>query len=87
MWGFHIYLGGKKIFNEHVSDVTNKRLDDALRDCLPSSYRKHNIFFVSGHYVGPAVASAQHVDLSINWCLGDKDIEVVDSTTGLIIDG
>lgn len=87
IWGFRIYLGDRKNFNEHVSDVTNKRLDDALQDCLPSSYRKHNIFFVGGNYVGPAVASAQHADLSINWCLGDKDIEVVDSTTGLIIDG
>lgn len=87
MWGFYISSGGKKIFIEQVSGVTNKRLDDALQDSLPSSYRKHNISFVSGNYVGPAVASAQYTDLSINWCLGDKDIEVVDSTTGLIIDG
>lgn len=70
-----------------MSDVTNKRLDDALQDRLPSSYRKHSIVFVGGNYVGPAVASAQHAHLSINWCLGDKVIEVVDSTTGLIIDG
>lgn len=70
-----------------MSDITNKRLGDALQDLLPPSYKKHNIFFISGDYVGPPLASQQHDNLSINWCLGDKDIEVLDSTTGLIIDG
>lgn len=69
-----------------MSDITNKRLGDALQDLLPPSYKKHNIF-ISGDYVGPPVASPRHDNLSINWCLGDKDIEVLDSTSGLIIDG
>ncbi|KAM9348834.1 adenosine deaminase domain-containing protein 2 [Symphorus nematophorus] len=80
-------LGGQKHFNEEVSDITNKRLDDELEGVLPPSYKKHNIFLLCGDYVGPDVASPRHDDLSINWCLGDKDIEVLDSSTGLIVDG
>ncbi|XP_044077857.1 adenosine deaminase domain-containing protein 2 [Siniperca chuatsi] len=80
-------LGGQKLFNEEVSDITNKRLDDGLEDFLPPSYKKQNVFFLCGDYVGPVLTSPQHDDLSINWCLGDRDIEVLDSSKGLIIDG
>uniref|UniRef100_A0A3Q3WKQ3 A to I editase domain-containing protein n=1 Tax=Mola mola TaxID=94237 RepID=A0A3Q3WKQ3_MOLML len=73
-------LGSQKSFNEQVSDITNKRLGDALQHSLQPCYKKHNIIFLSGDYVGPTVASLQHNDLSINWCFGDKDIEVLDST-------
>lgn len=68
-------------------DITNKRLGDALQDFLPSPYKKHDIIFLSGQYIGPPAASPLHANLSVNWCLGDKDIEVLDSSTGLIIDG
>ncbi|XP_070700182.1 adenosine deaminase domain-containing protein 2 [Pempheris klunzingeri] len=80
-------LGGQRPFNEEVSDITNNRLYDGLEDILPPSYKKQNIFFLSGDYVGPVMTSPQHDDLSINWCLGDKDIEVLDSSKGFIIDG
>ncbi|XP_034746573.1 adenosine deaminase domain-containing protein 2 isoform X3 [Etheostoma cragini] len=79
-------LGGQKLSNVEVSDNTNMRLGDGWEDFLPPSYKKHNIIFICGHYVGPIVASPQHANLSINWCLGDKDIEVLDSSKGLIID-
>uniref|UniRef100_A0A3Q3X801 A to I editase domain-containing protein n=1 Tax=Mola mola TaxID=94237 RepID=A0A3Q3X801_MOLML len=69
-----------------VSDITNKRLGDALQHSLQPCYKKHNIIFLSGDYVGPTVASLQHNDLSINWCFGDKDIEVLDSSNGSIFD-
>ena len=82
-----VYPGGQKHFNKEVSDVTNKRLGDELVGFLPPSYKKHNIFFLCGDYVGPAVASPRHNDLSINWCLGDKDVEVLDSSKGFIVDG
>ncbi|XP_051258102.1 adenosine deaminase domain-containing protein 2 isoform X2 [Dicentrarchus labrax] len=80
-------LGGQNRFNEEVSDITNKRLGDSLEDVLLQSYKKHDIFFLCGDYVGPVVASPRHDDFSINWCLGDKDIEVLDSSKGFIIDG
>lgn len=82
-----VYLGGQKVLNEEVSDITNKRLGDGLGDFLPPSYKKHDIFFLCGDYVGPVLTSPRHDDLSINWCLGDKDIEVLDSSKGFIIDG
>ncbi|XP_044227569.1 adenosine deaminase domain-containing protein 2 isoform X1 [Thunnus albacares] len=80
-------LGGQKLLNEGVSDITNKRLGDGWEDLLPPSYKKHNIFFLCGDQVGPVVTSPRHDDLSINWCHGDKDIEVLDSTKGFIVDG
>ncbi|XP_071316461.1 adenosine deaminase domain-containing protein 2 [Trachinotus anak] len=80
-------LGGQMFSNEEVSDITNKRLGDGWEHFLPPSYKKHNIFFLCGDYVGPVVTHQKHDDLSINWCLGDKDIEVLDSSKGFIIDG
>ncbi|XP_054482461.1 adenosine deaminase domain-containing protein 2 [Anoplopoma fimbria] len=77
--------GGQKLLNEEVSDITNMRLGDGWEDFLPPSYKKHNIFFLCGDYVGPVVTS--HDDLSLNWCLGDKDVEVLDSGKGFVIDG
>uniref|UniRef100_A0A3P8TLT9 Adenosine deaminase domain containing 2 n=1 Tax=Amphiprion percula TaxID=161767 RepID=A0A3P8TLT9_AMPPE len=70
-----------------MSDIANKRLGDGWETLLPLSYKKHDIFFVCGDYVGPAAASPGHDNVSINWCLGDKDIEVLDSSKGCIIDG
>ncbi|KAK5918211.1 hypothetical protein CgunFtcFv8_002993 [Champsocephalus gunnari] len=81
-------LGGQKFFYEEVSNITNMRLGDGWEDILPSSYKKkHNIFFLCGDYVGPAVISPKHDSLSVNWCLGDKDVEVLDSSDGRIVDG
>uniref|UniRef100_A0A8D0AVJ0 Adenosine deaminase domain containing 2 n=1 Tax=Sander lucioperca TaxID=283035 RepID=A0A8D0AVJ0_SANLU len=79
-------LGAQNLSNVEVSDNTNMRLGDGWEDFLPPSYKKHNIIFLCGDYVGPVGASPQHADLSINWCLGDKDIEVLDSSKGIIID-
>lgn len=73
--------------NQEVSDITSKRLGDGWQIFLPQSYKKHDIFFVCGDYVGPVVPSLHHENLSINWCLGDKDIEVLDSSKGLIVEG
>ncbi|KAG7232348.1 hypothetical protein INR49_008954 [Caranx melampygus] len=80
-------VGGQKLLKEDMSDITNKRLDVGWEHFLPPSYKKHNIIFICGDYVGPVVTSVHHDDLSINWCLGDKDIEVVDGNEGFIADG
>lgn len=78
-------LGGQKLSNEEVSDVTNKRLGEKWEELLPAPFKKHNIYFVCGERVSSAPSSANS-DLSINWSLGDKDIEVLDSSKGLIIE-
>ncbi|KAM4545839.1 adenosine deaminase domain-containing protein 2 [Odontesthes bonariensis] len=80
-------LGGQNTFNKEVSDITNKRLGDGWEEFLPPSYRKHDIFLLCGDHVGPVVTSPLHDNLSINWCLGDKDIEVLDSSKGIIVEG
>ncbi|KAG7516979.1 adenosine deaminase domain-containing protein 2-like [Solea senegalensis] len=79
-------LGDKKLSNEEVSDLTNKRLGNGWEDMLLPSYKKQDIIFHCGDYVGPVASSLQNDDLSINWCLGDKDIEVLDSSTGFLVD-
>ncbi|MEQ2208522.1 hypothetical protein XENOCAPTIV_004261, partial [Xenoophorus captivus] len=80
-------LGGQKIFNEEMSDMTNKRLGDGWEGVLPPSYKKQDIIFLSADCVGPVETSQMHDNLSINWCLGDKDIEVLDSSKGIIVEG
>lgn len=70
-----------------MSDVINKGLGDEFQDFLPPSYKKHDMLLLSGDYVGPAMDSLRHVSFSINWCLGDKDIEVLDSSKGIILEG
>uniref|UniRef100_A0A3P8PAL9 A to I editase domain-containing protein n=1 Tax=Astatotilapia calliptera TaxID=8154 RepID=A0A3P8PAL9_ASTCA len=70
---------GQKLMNQEVSDITSKRLGDGWQIFLPQSYKKHDIVFVCGDYVGPVVPSLHHENLSINWCLGDQDIEVLDN--------
>ncbi|XP_040038813.2 adenosine deaminase domain-containing protein 2 [Gasterosteus aculeatus] len=80
-------LAGQKLLNEDVSEITNMRLGDCWEDVLPPSYKKHNIFCLYGDYVGPSSSTSKHDNLSINWCLGDKDVEVLDSGKGFIIGG
>uniref|UniRef100_A0A3Q3A807 Adenosine deaminase domain containing 2 n=1 Tax=Kryptolebias marmoratus TaxID=37003 RepID=A0A3Q3A807_KRYMA len=75
---------GQNILNKELSDVTNKRLGDGWEGILPPSYRKHNTVFLNGDCVGPAVSNPVHDNFSINWCLGDKDIEVMDSSKGVV---
>lgn len=82
---FCVILGEQKVFNEEVSNI-NKRLGDGWHNLLPLPFKKQNIVFLSGDYVGPAVAPPGCDNLGINWCLGDKDIEVLDCRNGLIID-
>ncbi|KAM9846435.1 adenosine deaminase domain-containing protein 2 [Aulostomus maculatus] len=80
-------LGGQKLYHEEVSDITNKRLGDDWEDSLPPCYKKQSIIFLCSDLEGPVATSSHHNNLSINWCLGDKDIEVLDSSEGFIVDG
>ncbi|KAM8898101.1 adenosine deaminase domain-containing protein 2 isoform 1-T2 [Spinachia spinachia] len=80
-------LARQKLLNEEMSEITNMRLGDGWEDVLPPFYKKHTIFCLYGDYVGPSSTSKQHVDLSINWCLGDENVEVLDSVKGFVING
>lgn len=81
------YLGDQKSFNMEVSDITSKRLGEGWEGFLPLPYKKQNIIFLCGDYVGSVGTSPRHENLSINWCLGDKDIEVLDTSKGVIVEG
>ncbi|XP_072301588.1 adenosine deaminase domain-containing protein 2 [Eucyclogobius newberryi] len=78
-------LGGQRLSNQDVSDITNKRLGEGWEELLPPSFRKHDIHFVCGEQVFSGSFSANS-QISINWSLGDRDIEALDSSTGLIIE-
>ncbi|XP_019719775.1 adenosine deaminase domain-containing protein 1 isoform X2 [Hippocampus comes] len=76
-------LGGQKLYVDQLSD-TSKCLGDGWEDILPPFYKKYDISFLCCEEATPIEVSPQHDVLSINWCFGDKDIEVVDSSKGFI---
>ncbi|KAM6907205.1 adenosine deaminase domain-containing protein 2 [Xenentodon cancila] len=79
-------IGGQRSFKE-VSDITNKRLGEGWEGLLPPLYKIQNITVLCGDYLGPVETSPLHDNLSINWCLGDKDIEVLDTSKGIVAEG
>uniref|UniRef100_A0A8C6THX5 Adenosine deaminase domain containing 2 n=1 Tax=Neogobius melanostomus TaxID=47308 RepID=A0A8C6THX5_9GOBI len=80
-----VVLGGQKLSNGDMSNIINKRLGEGWEELLASPFRKKNIHFICGAQVGPGLSSANN-HLSINWSLGDSDIEVLDSSKGRIIE-
>lgn len=80
--------GAKKVRGKIVwCHTISSRLDSSIQDALPPLYKKQDVICHRGPHAGPEVASPLHHDLTVNWSLGDKDIEVLDSSTGLIIAG
>uniref|UniRef100_A0A8C2AWL4 Adenosine deaminase domain containing 2 n=1 Tax=Cyprinus carpio TaxID=7962 RepID=A0A8C2AWL4_CYPCA len=80
-----IVLGDSKYCSEKVSEIINKRLGTGWNNAVPPPFKQITIFFLSGEHVGPDENTDHCKDLSINWCLGDSSIEILDSTTGYAI--
>ncbi|XP_072542919.1 adenosine deaminase domain-containing protein 2 [Salminus brasiliensis] len=80
-------LGDSSHLAENVSNTINKRLGSGVKDILPPPYQQTAIFFQNGEHVGPALISDHCKDFSVNWCMGDSSIEVLDSTTGYAVSG
>ncbi|XP_077403511.1 adenosine deaminase domain-containing protein 2 isoform X2 [Vanacampus margaritifer] len=77
-------LGGQKLYASRLSDITNECLGDGWEDILPPFYKKYHTRFLCCEEVQPVKVSPQHNVLSLNWCLGDRDIEVVDGSKGFL---
>ncbi|KAJ7996890.1 hypothetical protein DPEC_G00223200 [Dallia pectoralis] len=82
-----VVLGDSTHSSEMVSDTINKRLGDgSWEDLLAPPFSRKSIYFLSSERAGSPPTSSHGADLSINWCLGDSNIEVLDSTSGFTVD-
>lgn len=80
-------LGSQTNLNGELCDITKKRLDDSLLEFLPPPFKKQDMVFLHCDTAALTDDSPRHGELSVNWCLGDEDIEVLDGTTGFVVDG
>uniref|UniRef100_A0A3B3HXK1 Adenosine deaminase domain containing 2 n=1 Tax=Oryzias latipes TaxID=8090 RepID=A0A3B3HXK1_ORYLA len=79
-------IGVSNISITDVSDINNQ-LGDGWQSFLPSPYKRQSILFLCVEPAGPKGTSPLQGKLSINWCLGDADIEVLDASKGTVVEG
>ncbi|KAL4659629.1 adenosine deaminase domain-containing protein 2 isoform X1 [Arapaima gigas] len=82
-----VVLGDSIHHFEKASDAINKRLGEKWVQRLPQPFNKHEMMFFNGEAVGPLMCSSQCQKYSLNWCLGDTGVEVLDSATGCTTEG
>ncbi|KAG7272013.1 hypothetical protein CRUP_004172 [Coryphaenoides rupestris] len=79
--------GSKSHSAGDVCNIINKLLDGAWSQQLVAPYRKQDILVQWGDRVASVVPLESQQTLSLNWCVGDQEVEVLDGASGYIIDG
>ena len=72
--------------NGEVCDITKSRLDDSLLEFLPPPFKKQDMVFLHCGLAALKEDCPRPCELSLNWCLGDENFEVVNATTGFVVD-
>ncbi|XP_072346496.1 adenosine deaminase domain-containing protein 1-like [Scyliorhinus torazame] len=67
-----------------VTKAINQRVDESLNEKLPVLFTAVRAHFSHCGEEEPKEAEPLYKKLSINWCRGDKTVEIVDGTTGQI---
>ncbi|XP_078097162.1 adenosine deaminase domain-containing protein 1-like isoform X1 [Mustelus asterias] len=67
-----------------VTKAINQRVDESLNEKLPDLFTAVRAHFSHCGEEEPKEAEPLHKKLSINWCRGDKTVEIVDGSTGQI---
>ncbi|XP_072885489.1 adenosine deaminase domain-containing protein 1 [Hemitrygon akajei] len=67
-----------------IRKAVNQRVDETLNEKLPAPFVAQQAHFFHCFEEGAEEDKPLHKELSINWCQGDKTVEVVDGATGKI---
>ncbi|CAL8280124.1 unnamed protein product [Arctogadus glacialis] len=80
-------LGSKLHSAEEVSYVVNRPLGEDWQQQLAPPYRRQDILVQCGNRVAPTTPLRPKQNLSLNWCVGDGKVEVLDGASGYVVDG
>ncbi|XP_062917304.1 adenosine deaminase domain-containing protein 1-like isoform X4 [Mobula hypostoma] len=67
-----------------IRKAVNQRVDESLNEKLPAPFAAQQVHFFHCIEEGAEEVNPLHKELSINWCQGDKTVEIVDGATGKI---
>ena len=83
-----VSVAGSKIHSaEEVSNVINRHLGEGWQQQLAAPYRRQDILVQCGGRVAPFAPLSPEQNLSLNWCMGHQEVEVLDGASGYIVDG
>ncbi|XP_072125908.1 adenosine deaminase domain-containing protein 1 isoform X2 [Mobula birostris] len=67
-----------------IRKAVNQRVDESLNEKLPAPFTAQQVHFFHCIEEEAEEVNPLHKELSINWCQGDKTVEIVDGATGKI---